>query len=106
MFKKQNSSQLSDKLTEARILHERVSNYIEFLDHPQVRDTGLVSWIDHQGIGRIPLPNIPGLKPFNSIGDKAISPGIGEDSHEILSELGYNSRQIKDFVVRKIISIN
>lgn len=101
-FKKQTCAVLSAKLTDARILHERVNNYVEFLDHPQVQETGLVSWLDHKGVGRVPLPNIPGLQPFDVMGEKAISPGIGEHSREILSELGYSAEQVDDFAVRKI----
>jgi crotonobetainyl-CoA:carnitine CoA-transferase CaiB-like acyl-CoA transferase len=101
-FKLQGCKALSEKLTEARILHERVNNYVEFLDHPQVQETGLVSWLDHAGVGRVPVPNVPGLKPFDARGDKATSPGVGEHSREVLSDLGYTSEQIDDFAARKI----
>ena len=78
------------------------ANYVEFLDHPQVQETGLVSWLDHAGVGRVPVPNVPGLKPFDARGDKASSPGVGEHSREVLSDLGYTSEQIDDFAARKI----
>ena len=41
-FKRKPLSELTVKLTEARIL-ERVNDFIEFIDHPQVRETGLIS---------------------------------------------------------------
>ena len=46
-----------------------------------------ISWIDHQGIGRVPLSNIPVLRPFSTNGAGTASLGIGEHSHEILHEL-------------------
>lgn len=101
-FKAQTCAELSAKLSEARILHERVNNYIEFLDHPQVRETGLVSWLDHEGVGRVPVPNIPGLQPFDAGGSKAKSPAIGEQSREILGGIGYSDAEIDDFAARKI----
>ena len=88
------------KLTEARILHERVNDFIEFIDHPQVRETGLISWLDHSGVGRVPVPNIPGLKPFDVVNAK--SPTIGQHSREILTELGYCESEISDYAARKI----
>ena len=101
-FRRQTCAELSAKLTEARILHERVNNYVEFLDHPQVRETGLVSWIDHAGVGRVPLPNVPGLQPFEAVGGKAHSPAIGQHSREILGSLGYSIDEINDMTQRKI----
>ena len=101
-FRRQTCADLSAKLTEARILHERVNNYIEFLDHPQVRETGLISWVDHAGVGRIPLPNVPGLPPFKTVGAKAHSPAIGEHSGEVLQELGYGADKIADMARRKV----
>ncbi|MEC7655770.1 MAG: CoA transferase [Pseudomonadota bacterium] len=99
-FKRKPLSELTVKLTEARILHERVNDFIEFIDHPQVRETGLISWLDHSGVGRVPVPNIPGLKPFDVVNAK--SPTIGQHSREILTELGYCESEISDYAARKI----
>ena len=101
-FKKKNCSELSAKLTDARILHERVNNFVEFLEHPQVKEMGMVSWIDHEGVGRIPIPNIPGLPAFDRVGAKAVAPRIGEHSREILTELQYTDEQITSYVDRNI----
>ncbi len=101
-FKLQTCAELSARLSDARILHERVNNYIEFLDHPQVKETGLVSWLDHEGVGRVPVPNVPGLAPFDTVGAKAHAPAIGEHSREILAEMGYSDTIIDDLATRKI----
>lgn len=100
-FKRKTCAYLSEKLTEARILHERVNSYIEFLEHPQVTETNLISWLDHAGVGRIPVPNVPGLRAFDAVGAK--SPGIGEHSREILAGLGYDELEISDYASRGII---
>jgi len=101
-FRQQTCADLSAKLTDARILHERVNSFIEFLDHPQVQETGLVSWIDHAGVGRVPLPNVPGLPAFKTVGTKAHAPAIGEHSGEVLEELGYSADEIAGMVTRKV----
>ncbi len=104
-FKRQTCEELSAKLIEARIMHERVNSYLEFLEHPQVKATGLISWLDHPGVGRVPVPNVPGLTPFDQQNDLAHSPGIGEHSEEILAAHGYDPAAIEDMVARKVTSI-
>ena len=99
-FKKKSLIELSERLTKDRILHEQVNNFIEFIDHPQVRETGLISWLDHAGVGRVPVPNIPGLKPFDIVNAK--SPTVGQHSREILTELSYSESEIADYAARKI----
>ena len=99
-FKRKQLAELSEKLTKGRILHEQVNNFIEFIDHPQVRETGLISWLDHAGVGRVPVPNIPGLKPFDTVNAK--SPTVGQHSREILTELKYSESEIADYAARKI----
>lgn len=96
---------LSAGLIEARILHERVNSYPEFLEHPQVTETGLVSWLDHPGVGRVPVPNVPGLKPFDARNGLVHSPRIGEHSREILTGLGYSEAEIADFATRRITAV-
>ena len=99
-FKKKSLIELSERLTKDRILHEKVNNFIEFIDHPQVRETGLISWLDHAGVGRVPVPNIPGLRPFDAVNAK--SPTVGQHSREILTELNYSESEISDYAARKI----
>ena len=99
-FKRKQLAELSEKLTKGRILHEQVNNFIEFIDHPQVRETGLISWLDHAGVGRVPVPNIPGLKPFDTVNAK--SPTVGQHSREILTELKYSESEIADYADRQI----
>ena len=99
-FKKKSLIELSERLTKERILHEQVNNFIEFIDHPQVRETGLISWLDHAGVGRVPVPNIPGLRPFDAVNAK--SPTVGQHRREILTELNYSESEISDYAARKI----
>ena len=44
------------------------------------------------GCWAVPVPNIPGLKPFDVVNAK--SPTIGQHSREILTELGYCESEI------------
>ena len=52
----------SQRLTEARLMHERLNSYAEFLDQPHVRETGLIQWLTQAGLNRpVPVPALPGM---------------------------------------------
>ena len=42
---------------------ERVNNYTDYLEHPHVKESGAIDWIEQDGFGRMPVANIPGLPP-------------------------------------------
>ena len=42
---------------------ERVNNYTDYLEHPHVKESGAIDWIEQEGVGRLPVANIPGLPP-------------------------------------------
>jgi hypothetical protein len=38
---------------------ERVNNYTDYLEHPHVKESGAIDWIDQERVGRLPVANIP-----------------------------------------------
>ena len=87
-FGARTTEDLSRRLRKARLMHQQVNTYLEFLDHPHVKATGAVTWIDQPGIGRVPVPNVPGLPPLVSGSPRAVSPSLDQHRKEILAELG------------------
>jgi crotonobetainyl-CoA:carnitine CoA-transferase CaiB-like acyl-CoA transferase len=87
-FAGRTTSDLSARLRAARLMHQRVNTYLEFLDDPQVAATGAVTWIEQPGIGRLPVPQVPGLPPFRSGTPRAVAPSLDQHRKEILAELG------------------
>lgn len=85
----------SERLTEARILHERVNDYLDFLQHPHTTAANAVQWTDHPDIGRIPTPNIPGVAPAPEGDARAQAPRLGEHTGEILSALGFQPDEVE-----------
>ena len=93
-FRKNNSDYFCEHFTNARIMHEKVNEYAEFMEHPQVKATGLITWLDQPGIGRVPVPNAPGIMPLVQGHPLAMSPLVGEHSEAILREHGYSEDEI------------
>ena len=95
---------LSDRLAANGTMHEKVNDHLEFLDHPQVEATGLISWLDQPGIGRVPVPNVPGMAPLEPDTVLASSPTVGQHTREILEELDYDDETIDALAERGITS--
>ena len=73
---------------------ERVNNYSDYLNHPHVKESGAVDWIEQDGFGRMPVANIPGLPRASEHAAQQHAPHIGEDGADILGELGYDKAEI------------
>jgi crotonobetainyl-CoA:carnitine CoA-transferase CaiB-like acyl-CoA transferase len=82
---------------------ERVNNYSDYLEHPHVKATGAIDWIEQEGFARLPVANIPGLPPAREDLARHHAPHIGEHSRAILGELGYSTADIEAMVARKAI---
>ncbi|MSO75385.1 MAG: CoA transferase [Alphaproteobacteria bacterium] len=93
-----------ERLTRARILHEKVNDYRDFLDHRQVSETGLIAWLDQPGApDPVPVPNIPGTLPLVSGTARATAPSLGQDSEAILREHGYGEADIAELAALKVV---
>jgi crotonobetainyl-CoA:carnitine CoA-transferase CaiB-like acyl-CoA transferase len=86
-FASRTVADLSARLRGARLMHQRVNTYLEFLDDPHVKATGAVSWIEQPGLGRLPVPSVPGLPPLVSGTPRAVAPSLDQHRKEILAEL-------------------
>jgi len=73
---------------------ERVNNYTDYLEHPHVKESGAIDWIEQDGFGRMPVANIPGLPPASEHDAQQHAPHTGENGPEILQELGYSANEI------------
>lgn len=93
-FEKKSTAYWKQGLTDAGVMNSPINTYTEFLEDPHVAEVGAVAWIDHAGLGQIPLVHAPGFAPFVAGHSGAHSPVIGEHTEEILSEMGYSDAQI------------
>ena len=73
---------------------ERVNNYTDYLEHPHVKESGAIDWIEQERVGRLPVANIAGLPRASEHAPQQHAPHIGEDGPDILGELGYSAAEI------------
>jgi crotonobetainyl-CoA:carnitine CoA-transferase CaiB-like acyl-CoA transferase len=87
-FARCTTEQLAKRLKDAGVMHSPVNDYLEFLRQPQLEVTGTIAWLEQPGVGRVPVPNVPGLVPLVSGATRAVAPSLDQHRAEILAELG------------------
>ena len=100
----QNTDYWCERLTTGRLLHERVNTYTDFFQHPQLTESGALAWVEHPHVGKIPLANIPGMRPHEAT-EPVSAPSIGEHTADILREHGYTSEQIEELMAREVVQV-
>ncbi|MFT5391198.1 MAG: crotonobetainyl-CoA:carnitine CoA-transferase CaiB-like acyl-CoA transferase [Gammaproteobacteria bacterium] len=96
----------SVRLTDAGVLHERVNDYLDFLAHPHTSASNAVQWTDHPDIGRIPIPNIPGVEPAVDGEARSRAPRLGEHTREVLADLGLAAQEIAELLQAGVVGGN
>jgi len=92
-------------LTEARLMHERLNSYAEFLDQPQVRETGLIQWLTQAGLNRaVPVPALPGTPRQADGTPRATAPMTGEHTAAVLAEHGYSAAEIEKLLAQGVVA--
>lgn len=105
IFAERSTAWLSERFTERGIMNGKVNTYDEFLQEEQVAAAGIMSWLRQPGVAElVPMPNIPGLPPFESGTKRAHAPRLGEHTREVLAEHGYSAEAIASLLERKVVA--
>ena len=91
-FARRGNVEWSARLREARLMHQPVQDYLEFLKHPHVEATGAVAWLQQPGVGQVPVPRAPGLAPFVDGSPRATAPSLDQHRDDILAQLATGDR--------------
>ena len=102
---KRTTAEWDRDLTEIDILHAPVNDHAAYLADAHVKGAGVVSWVEHDTVGTVPMPKIPGIAALENGNRLAHAPHIGEHTAAILGELGYGADRIEQMRARKIIGI-
>ncbi len=95
----------NERLTRARIMHERVNSYADFLEQPQVRETGLIQWLAQAGLNQaVPVPALPGMLPQTDGTSRGTAPVTGQHTREVLAEHGYGAGEIEALLAEGVIA--
>ena len=82
-----------------------VNDQCSVADDPQVKHNKTFIEIEHPKAGKLTVTNIPFAMSETPGSIRRASPLIGEHGYEILSELGYDEKEIKRLIDENIISI-
>ena len=93
------SAHWSERLTKAKLMHERLNSYADFIDQPHVRETGLIQWLQQAGVKKkVPIPTLPGTPPQPDGTARATAPVPGQHTKAILTEHGFDAAEIAAFL--------
>jgi len=105
MIEAKPSAHWSEKLTAAKLMHERLNSYADFIDQPHVKETGLIHWLEQAGVPtKVPVPALPGMLPPTPGTARAEAPVPGQHSRAVLGEHGYTAGEIDTLIANGIIA--
>jgi crotonobetainyl-CoA:carnitine CoA-transferase CaiB-like acyl-CoA transferase len=95
----------SKRLTDARLMHERLNSYAEFLDQPHVRETGLIQWLTQAGLNQaVPVPTLPGMLRQAEGTLRGTAPATGQHTTDVLSEHGFSTAEIEALLAQGTVA--
>jgi crotonobetainyl-CoA:carnitine CoA-transferase CaiB-like acyl-CoA transferase len=95
----------NERLTALRIMHERVNSYADFMEQPQVRETGLIQWLSQAGLDRpVPIPALPGMPAQIDGTPRGTAPVSGQHTREVLAEHGYGANEIEKLLASGVVA--
>jgi crotonobetainyl-CoA:carnitine CoA-transferase CaiB-like acyl-CoA transferase len=99
------SADLGERLTRARLMHEKLNSYADFLDQPHVKESGLIQWLSQAGFKRpVPVPALPGMLPQLDGTPRGIAPVTGQHTAEILRQHGYAEAEVESLMAKGIVA--
>lgn len=103
IIKTKQTDALAQRFTERNLMNYRVNTYEEFLKEAQVAATGIISWLNQPGVAEpVPMPNIPGLPPFENGTTRAHAPVLGEHTREVLAQHGFSDAEIDAMLAKGV----
>lgn len=103
IIKTKQTDALAQRFTERNLMNYRVNTYEEFLKEAQVAATGIISWLNQPGVSEpVPMPNIPGLPPFENGTTRAHAPVLGEHTREVLAQHGFSDAEIDAMLAKGV----
>lgn len=104
-FIKYTQNELVDMLTKADIAHERIKQIKEVISDQQALENNYVYEFEHENKEKTFLPTTPIKFETIDLQEVKRAPKVGEHGKEILKELGYEEKEIDDYISMNILYI-
>lgn len=99
------SADMGERLTKARLMHERLNSYADFLAQPHVKESGLIQWLSQAGFKQpVPVPALPGMQPQRDGTPRGTAPITGQHTAEILLQHGYGQTEVHSLMAKGIVA--
>jgi crotonobetainyl-CoA:carnitine CoA-transferase CaiB-like acyl-CoA transferase len=99
------SAEWGKRLTGAKLMHEKLNSYADFLEQPHVKESGLIQWLAQAGLDRrVPVPALPGMLPQADGTPRGTAPVAGEHTRAILAEHGYGPAEIEALLAKNVVA--
>jgi crotonobetainyl-CoA:carnitine CoA-transferase CaiB-like acyl-CoA transferase len=96
---------LAAALNAVDVLNAPVHDYGDYFADPHVVAVEAVSWLEEPGIGRLPVPRLPGFGPARGDDPRFAVPGIGQHSAAVLARLGYGPGDVAALAGRGVVGL-
>jgi crotonobetainyl-CoA:carnitine CoA-transferase CaiB-like acyl-CoA transferase len=93
-----------EKLHAEGLLFAPVQTTTDVLLEEQARENGYIASIDHRDFGEIAVPMYPAGFSGHSPAGIGPAPRLGEHTLELLDELDYDSRSIRELIAKRIVA--
>ena len=95
--------ELQEIMNEAGIPFGLIATVAEAAEHPQLQTREMLIEVDDPALGTIKIPGIP-IKMHDTPGVVSqAAPLLGQNTDEVLNELGFSSEEIKTFHDRQVV---
>jgi crotonobetainyl-CoA:carnitine CoA-transferase CaiB-like acyl-CoA transferase len=95
----------SARFTSARLMHERLNSYADFLAQPHVKESGLIQWLAQAGVDQpVPVPALPGTPVQRDGTPRGTAPLTGQHTAEILLQHGYAQSDVDSLMAKGVVA--
>ena len=91
------------RLREENLMYGPILSPEQVIEDPQALANDFFEEVDQPGVGTFRTINSPNKFVQNPASIKSVTPGLGEQTDEILGELGYNTGGINELREAKVI---
>lgn len=95
--------EILEKMIAAGIPCAPVLTVGEMIEDPHVKARNMIVDVDHPGVGKIKIPNMPFRMSQTPGTIRRVMPELGQHTLEILKEAGYTEEQARELLAEKVI---